>query len=110
MTRVSARAFGVGLEVTVPRFGRGTRERVGVGRGGGRDDGDAERRGRGEDADGEDVVGERDDEKITDGDEFRTVYVACARRREAVLPVDLSRMAAEGRPPERTKSSRKSAV
>ena len=112
-TRVRARAFGVGLEVTVREVWARYARESGV-----LDVAEDGRRGRGGDAGEEKTSTEKTSlaremtKRLPMVMSLGIVYVACARRREAVLPVDLSRMAAEGTLPylTRTKSSRKSAV
>ena len=92
-----ARAFGVGLDGDGARARRGTRERVGCW---------TWRRPRATGTVGDAGEEKTSTEKTSLAREMTKrlpmvmslgiVYVACARRREAVLPVDLSRMAAEG--------------
>ena len=89
----SGRAFGVGLEVTVREVWARYARESGV-------------LDVAEDAGDGDRGGDAGEEKTSLAREMTKrlpmvmslgiVYVACARRREAVLPVDLSRMAAEG--------------
>ena len=92
----SARAFGVGLEVTVREvWARYARESGVL-------DVAEDARGRGGDAGEEKTSTEKTSlaremtKRLPMVMSLGIVYVACARRREAVLPVDLSRMAAEG--------------
>ena len=94
----SARAFGVGLEVTVREvWARYARESGVLDVAEDAGDGD-----RGGDAGEEKTSTEKTSlaremtKRLPMVMSLGIVYVACARRREAVLPVDLSRMAAEG--------------
>lgn len=92
------RAFGVGLEATVrevwARYAResGVLDAAEEAAEGDDDDGGGEERAAAEKT----SLAREMTKRLPMVMSLGIVYVACARRREAVLPVDLSRMAAEG--------------